>query len=84
VKVKLAAWPTRSFRGTIERVGVAATLAEKQRVFLARVRLDPADAALSPGMTGQAKVTAGTTVLARVVGRRPARWLWGIAWGFLP
>jgi RND family efflux transporter MFP subunit len=85
VKIKLAAYPTRAFRGQVERVGVAATLLEdEQRVFLVRVRLEDPGAPLSPGMTGQAKVTAGTTPLARVVARRPARWLWGVVWGFLP
>ena len=84
VKVKLHAYPTRSFRGTLSRIGVSATVEDDRRVFLVRVQLDDPHALLRPGMTGQAKIDTGSRSAARVLLRRPARWLWGIAWGYLP
>jgi RND family efflux transporter MFP subunit len=84
LRVKLYAHPTRSFRGTVERVGVTASLQDGDRVFLARVRLDEPDARLRSGMTGRAKIATGSASLGRVLFRRPARWLWGVFWGWLP
>jgi RND family efflux transporter MFP subunit len=84
LRVKLFAHPTRSFRGTVEKVGVTATLHDGQRVFLVRARLDGTDAPLRSGMTGQVKINTGAASLGRVMFRRPARWLWGAFWRWLP
>ncbi len=84
VKIKLNAFPTSSFRGTIDRVGVAATPVDNDRVVLSRVRIGPESPPLATGMTGRAKVSVGSTPLARVVLRRPARWIWTWLWGWLP
>jgi GAF domain-containing protein/multidrug efflux pump subunit AcrA (membrane-fusion protein) len=83
-KVKLYAYPTRSFRGTVKRIGVTAALQDDQRVFTVLVDLGEPEAVLRTGMTGQAKIDTGRTSLARVMLRRPARWLWGVVWGWLP
>jgi RND family efflux transporter MFP subunit len=83
-KVKLNAYPTRSFRGTVDRIGATAALQDNRRVFTVRVHLDEPTAVLRTGMTGQAKINTGRTSLARVILRRPARWLWGVLWGWLP
>ncbi|HKQ61670.1 MAG TPA: HlyD family secretion protein, partial [Candidatus Polarisedimenticolaceae bacterium] len=84
VKIKLNAYPTRALRGRVERVGVSAALEGEERVFLARVRLEPPTPELRSGMTGQAKIDTGSKSVARVLLRRPARWLWGRIWGWLP
>jgi len=84
VKVKLRAWPTRSYRGVVERVGVAATLEEGERVFTVGARLEDPPERLRSGMTGRAKITTGPASVARVALRRPARWLWRLIWGWLP
>ncbi len=84
VKVKLNAYPTRSFHGTIVHLGVAAIEEQGERVLLARTRLEDADGLLLSGMTGEAKIRARSASVARVVLRRPARWLWRLAWGWLP
>ncbi len=84
VKVKLHAYPARSFRARVARIGVAATLEDEERVFLARARLEGDGVPLRPGMTGQARVNTGPASLLRIVLRRPARWVWGIVWGWLP
>jgi RND family efflux transporter MFP subunit len=83
-KVKLSAYPTRSFRGTVARIGVTAALQDDRRVFTVRVHLEEPAEALRTGMTGQAKINTGRTSLGRVILCRPARWLWGILWGWLP
>jgi hypothetical protein len=84
VKIKLNAFPTRSFPGKVDRLGVAATMQNEERVFLAQVGLEASDVPLRPGMSGQAKITTGRASLARVIFRRPARWLWGVIWEWLP
>lgn len=83
-KIKLRAYPTRSFRAEIAAVSVAARESEGERVFVARGRLLDAPEELRSGMTGEAKITVGYASIARVVLRRPGRWLWGLVWGWLP
>jgi RND family efflux transporter MFP subunit len=84
VKIKLYAYPTRSFSGTVERIGVTAAREDDMPVFLVRAHLDSADVVLRSGMTGKAKVSTGPASLGRVMLRRPARWLWSVFWGWLP
>ncbi len=84
VKVKLRAFPTESFRADVERIGVAATLVDGDRVFLVQARLDDAPEEIRSGLSGQAKITTGPASIARVALRRPARWIWGLIWGWLP
>jgi len=84
VKTKLYAFPTRTFPAVVEQLGVAATVQEGSRVFLARARLISDDDPLRPGMTGRAKVTTRWTSIAMWALRRPARWIWSIVWGWLP
>ena len=84
VKIKLHAYPTRSFHGQVSRIGVTATVVDELRVFMVRVALDEYPETLRSGMTGEAKIDTGRASLGRVVLRRPARWLWGVLWGWLP
>jgi len=84
VKVKLNAYPTRSFHGRVVHVGVAAIEENGERVLLARTRLENAGDLLRSGMTGEAKIRTRSASVARVLLRRPARWLWRLAWGWLP
>jgi GAF domain-containing protein/biotin carboxyl carrier protein len=84
VKVKLNAYPTRSFHGRVVHVGVAAIEEDRQRVLLAHVQLDDAGELLRSGMSGEAKIRARSASLVHVALRRPARWLWGLVWGWLP
>ncbi len=83
-KVKLNAFPTRSFAATVERIGVGATLVNDQRVVLARARLLAPGPALRSGMAGRAKIDTGPASIVRVLLRRPARWIWSAVWGWLP
>jgi len=84
VKIKLFSYPTRSFSGTVERIGVTATREDDMPVFLVRVSLEEAEALLRSGMTGKGKISTGPASLGRVIFRRPARWLWSVFWGWLP
>jgi RND family efflux transporter MFP subunit len=84
VKIKLNAYPTRSFEGRVTRLGVEATVQDQERVFLAQVSLRDPQVALRSGMGGQAKIYSGWTPLARVIFRKPVRWLWSVIWGWLP
>lgn len=83
-KVKLRAYPTRSFQAEIERISVAAVVVEGERVFMAAARLLDAPEVLRTGMTGEAKISTGPASIARIALRRPGRWLWRILWGWLP
>ncbi len=84
VKVKLNAFPTASWRGTVQRVGVVAAEEGGERVFLVRAALEGNAAALRPGLTGRAKINTGPASVARILLRRPARWLWSVLWRWLP
>ena len=55
-----------------------------QSPFLAQVGLEDSRLPLRSGMSGQAKIYSGRATLARVIFRKPARWLWGVIWGWLP
>ncbi|PYT09265.1 MAG: hypothetical protein DMF49_02800 [Acidobacteria bacterium] len=84
VKVMFYAFPDRSFRGEVERIGVSARLQEGQRMFMVRAELVQAAAQLRSGMAGKAKISTGEIPLGWVILRRPVRWLWGLVWGWLP
>jgi RND family efflux transporter MFP subunit len=84
VKVKLNAYPTRSYRAEVEKVGVAAVPREGEEFFLVQTRLSDPQEPLRSGMTGLAKIRTGTSPAARVIFRRPARWLWKAIWGWIP
>ncbi len=83
VKVKLQAFPARSFPARVAQVAVVASDHDQGRVFLVRARLLGAPP-LRTGMTGWAKISTGRAGIAPVLLRRPARWVWRIVWGWLP
>ena len=56
----------------------------KERFVVAEVTLENADGALKTGMQGRGKIRAGTSNIATLLLRRPARWLYGKLWPFLP
>lgn len=84
VKVKLNAFPDRSFSARVDRVGVSAQLQGLERVVLVRSLLDGTAPPLISGMSGRAKISTGATPLARIVFRKPARWIWSVIWRWLP
>jgi RND family efflux transporter MFP subunit len=84
VKVKLNAFPMGSYEAKVEKVGVAAMVRDQERYFLVQARLAQAAGPLRSGMTGLAKISTGKAPVARIVFRKPARWLWQVLWGWLP
>ena len=57
--VKLNPYPTRTFRGTVERVGARIREEGGERFVVAEVRLANPDGALKTGMLGRGKIVAG-------------------------
>ncbi len=91
VVLKLNAYPTATFRGTIERVGTRTVTSESEQYFFARAMFPNTGGRLRQGMVGLAKVTAvggwfqsGWYPTGYVLLRPPGRWLWRKVWSWLP
>ncbi len=91
VVLKLNAYPTATFQGSIERVGTRTITAESEQYFFARAVFQNTSGRLRPGMVGLAKVTAvggwfqsGWYPTGYVLLRPPVRWLWRKIWSWLP
>ncbi len=91
VVLKLNAYPTATFQGSIERVGTRTMTAESEQYFFARAVFQNTSGRLRPGMVGLAKVTAvggwfqsGWYPTGYVLLRPPVRWLWRKIWSWLP
>jgi RND family efflux transporter MFP subunit len=91
VELKLNAFPTSTFDGTVERIG-SQTLAEAgEQYFLVRAIFENPGGLAKDGMVGRARIRAGGGFLVSgwypvgyVVLRSPFRWLWQKVWGWLP
>jgi RND family efflux transporter MFP subunit len=91
VELKLNAFPTMTFEGTVERIG-AQTLAEAgEQYFLVRAIFDNSGGRAKVGMVGRARIRAGGGFIVSgwypvgyVVLRSPVRWIWQKTWGWLP
>jgi RND family efflux transporter MFP subunit len=91
VDLKLNAYPTVTFRGTIDRVGTRTVASESEQYFFARAIFPNTGGRLRTGMVGLAKVTAvggwfqsGWYPSGYVLLRSPVRWLWRKIWSWLP
>ena len=91
VALKLNAFPTDTFDGTVERVSAQTTPADGEQYFFVRVLFaNPAGHART-GMVGRAKITSaggwfesGWYPSGYVLLRDPARWAWRKLWTWLP
>ena len=91
VALKLNAFPTSTYAGTVERISAQTTAADNEQYFLVRILFANPDGSARTGMVGRAKITAaggwyesgwypsGYTLL-----RDPARWAWRKLWTWLP
>jgi multidrug efflux pump subunit AcrA (membrane-fusion protein) len=59
VQIKFAAYPFRTWEGTITRVHPRSEVIEQQNVFVAEVEIENRAGELQPGMKGTAKVRRG-------------------------
>ena len=83
VWLKVQTFPARTFHGNVYRVGARALETPQGRFFTVRARVEDG-AVLRPGMTGRAKAAAGRHRIGYILFRRPARWIWGKVWPWLP
>jgi len=91
VALKLNAFPTETFQGTVERIGAQTHAQGGDQYFLVRALFDNSSGAARPGMVGRARIGAGGGWLKSewypvgyVLLRSPARWLWQEIWSWLP
>ena len=91
VALKLNAFPTSTFEGTVDRVGTQAHAEAGEQYFLVRAVFENPGGHARDGMVGRARVQAdggwfhsGWYPVGYVILRSPFRWVWQKAWGLLP
>ena len=91
VALKLNSFPTRTFQGTVERMGARTVSAAGEQFFIVRALFPNPNGAARAGMVGRAKITAtggwiqsGWYPVGYVLFRAPARWVWTKIWSWLP
>ncbi len=82
--LKINPYPTRTFDGTVARVGARLREQGPDRVLVVEVRAENPSEALKSGMLGVGKIRAGTRSIAYLLLRRPARYVWSKIWPLLP
>lgn len=74
IRFKLAAYPDRTFEGTVQEVSPAASEDELgQAVFRVKASVEDEQGLIRPGMTGSAKILCGRRALGRLWIRRALR-----------
>jgi RND family efflux transporter MFP subunit len=91
VSLKLNAFPTVTFAGTVERIGARARSSEGEQFFLVRAVFENAGGRARDGMVGRVRVRAGGGWFGSgwypvgfVFLRTPFRWAWEKVWVWLP
>ncbi len=91
VALKLNAFPTATFAGTVERIGEQTRAEAGEQYFLVRAVFDNSEGLARDGMVGRARISAGGGFLGSrwyPVGyallRDPFRWVWQEIWAWLP
>ncbi len=91
VALKLNAFPTVTFAGTVERIGARARSSEGEQFFLVRAVFENAGGRARDGMVGRVRIRAGGGWFSSgwypvgyVFLRTPFRWAWEKAWVWLP
>jgi RND family efflux transporter MFP subunit len=89
--VKLNAYPTQVFHGTVERLGAQTREAEGEQFFVVRALFANPSGLAREGMVGRAKISAsggwfesGWYPVGYALLRAPARWVWRKIWTWLP
>lgn len=59
VKIKLNAYPFRTFHGTVKHIHTRSEIVSDENVFVAEVVMDNEKGRLKPGMAGTAKINSG-------------------------
>lgn len=89
--LKLNAFPTSTFQGTVDRIGAQTHGEAGDQYFLVRGTFENAGGRARSGMVGRARIGAGGGwfgsgwyPVGYVLLRSPFRWAWQKIWGFLP
>jgi GAF domain-containing protein len=89
--LKLNAFPTITFHGTVDRLGAQTHGEAGEQYFNVRATFDNVDNRARIGMAGRARISAGGGwfgsgwyPVGYVLLRPPVRWLWEKVWGYLP
>jgi multidrug efflux system membrane fusion protein len=84
VRLKMNAFPTRKFYGTVTLLGSQLTTRNNTPYFRVEARVDNTGLLLKSGMAGKAKVEVGYHSIGYVLLRDPVRFLWKKLWVWLP
>ncbi len=91
VALKLNAFPTSTFEGTIERIGAQTRSTAGEQYFVVRAIFENPAGLARDGMVGRARIHAGGGwfqsgwyPVGYTLLRSPFRWLWQKAWSWLP
>jgi multidrug efflux pump subunit AcrA (membrane-fusion protein) len=91
VALKLNAFPTTTFQGSVERIGAQTKSAAGEQYFIVRAVFDNPGGLARDGMVGRARIHAGGGwfqtgwyPVGYTLLRSPFRWLWQEAWSWLP
>jgi RND family efflux transporter MFP subunit len=89
VSLKLNAYPTSSFEGTVERIGAQTHAEAGEQYFLVRAVFENPENRARNGMVGRARIRAagglfGWYSVGYVLFRSPFRWGWQKVWSWLP
>ena len=82
-RVKLDAFPARTFQGKVAVVSPVGRLEEDRRTFYARIAVSNPENILRAGMQGRGKVSTGWHPAGKVLFRQPVMWLWSKLWYWL-
>ena len=91
VALKLNAFPTTTFPGTVERIGAQTQAVAGDQYFIVRAIFNNSRSLARDGMVGRARIRSvggwfqsGWYPVGYALLRAPFRWLWEKAWSWLP
>jgi len=91
VALKLNAFPSRTFHGMVDRVGMQTHAEEGKQYFLVRAVFENPQGQARDGMVGRARIQtqdgwwrSGWYPVGYVILRTPFRWLWHKLWSWVP
>jgi len=91
IALKLNAFPTITFKGTVERLGAQTHTDSGDQYFLVRAIFENTGGSARDGMVGRARIeshggwfSSGWYPIGYAILRSPFRWIWQKAWAWLP
>jgi GAF domain-containing protein/multidrug efflux pump subunit AcrA (membrane-fusion protein) len=91
VSLKLNAFPTTTFEGTVDRIGAQTRTDSGEQYFLVRAIFENTGGKARNGMVGRARIRSrggwfesGWYPIGYVILRSPFRWIWQKIWPWLP